>query len=518
MNHYLYTKKDLIFALCSSFVIIIIAACRLTTGYSVWEDDPAAYMNEGIAISEGRFWEQAKINYYYHPSTLPTEAKNNQLIYVWGYPLLLAIVNRFVGFDRVLYNTIIYYKIPNVICVGLLAATAFLFFRRRFSFSFSAALAILLSMNDEFIKWVNITAPDLWLMVIGLSSFLLLECYLDQFTRNGIPDVAEKSHYIKRIIIALLFGGLLWYAHELRLNGSTIALTCALGHMVYYCRHPEVRCRKTVLWGLLPYFFFLVLTWITERILAGATRNISDYSRASFDAFFRHCVKQMFAIYYFFTDLFGMISSVHLIRIITSVLMMLCAIGFLTVLKREPHLALLALGSFFITAMLPYGQGIRYIFNILPILVLSIGYGFETVLNLAKFNKKNRRVQIAEGVFIVLLLVSSVAKQIFLARENLKNWRTPEGPVYSEAAIEMYGFIQNNLAKDAIIEFSWPRSLFLNTQRKSFRQNVNGHTAEEADFSLHIKSTPEDNPIAGNEENLKVVFENSEFMLTRIEQ
>ena len=467
MNHYLYTKKDLIFALCSSFVIIIIAACRLTTGYSVWEDDPAAYMNEGIAISEGRFWEQAKINYYYHPSTLPTEAKNNQLIYVWGYPLLLAIVNRFVGFDRVLYNTIIYYKIPNVICVGLLAATAFLFFRRRFSFSFSAALAILLSMNDEFIKWVNITAPDLWLMVIGLSSFLLLECYLDQFTRNGIPDVAEKSHYIKRIIIALLFGGLLWYAHELRLNGSTIALTCALGHMVYYCRHPEVRCRKTVLWGLLPYFFFLVLTWITERILAGATRNISDYSRASFDAFFRHCVKQMFAIYYF----------CHLFE--------------------APH---------------------KLIFNILPILVLSIGYGFETVLNLAKFNKKNRRVQIAEGVFIVLLLVSSVAKQIFLARENLKNWRTPEGPVYSEAAIEMYGFIQNNLAKDAIIEFSWPRSLFLNTQRKSFRQNVNGHTAEEADFSLHIKSTPEDNPIAGNEENLKVVFENSEFMLTRIEQ
>ena len=147
MNHYSYTKTDLLSALCLSLFVLIIAACRLTAGYSVWDDDPSAYMNEGIAISEGRFWEQAEINYYYHPSQLPKEVKNNQLIYVWGYPLLLAIVNRFVEFDRALYGSIIFYKIPNVICAGLLGGIAFLFFRRRFSAFIAVNLSLLLSLN-----------------------------------------------------------------------------------------------------------------------------------------------------------------------------------------------------------------------------------------------------------------------------------------------------------------------------------------------------------------------------------
>jgi hypothetical protein len=59
MDHYSYTKKDLLVALCLFLFVVMIAACRLTAGYSVWDDDPSAYMNEGIAISEGRFWEQA---------------------------------------------------------------------------------------------------------------------------------------------------------------------------------------------------------------------------------------------------------------------------------------------------------------------------------------------------------------------------------------------------------------------------------------------------------------------------
>ena len=515
MNHYSYTKKDILFALCCLLLVSLIAACRLTAGYSVWDDDPSAYMNEGIAIAEGRFWEQAEINYYYHPSQLPLETKNNQLIYVWGYPLLLAIVNRFVGFERELFSTLIYYKIPNVICVGLLAASAFLFYRRRFSFSLAAGLALLLGMNDEFIKWVNVTAPDLWLLETGLSAFLLLECYMDLLTNNSIPEESRKSQDRKCIVLALTFGIFLWYAHELRLNGSTIAVTCAFGSVVCILRCRKTKCKKTVLWSLFPYVVFEVISWFSERMIAPATKNVSDFSRASVEAFLRHCLKQLFAVYYFFTDLFGMISSVRVIQLITGILIILCAIGFVTALKRDIHLLLFAIGSFFITAMLPYGQGIRYIFNILPILVLSVGYGLNTVVCLLQ-KKRIRCAQRIEIVFVVLLVVSSGAKQLVLSRENLQNWREPEGPVYSEAAMETYRFIQNHIPEDGIIEFVYPRSLYLNTQRMSFRQNVNGHTADEADYRLYIKSSPEESPIAGNEGNISALFENDEFLLAKL--
>ena len=515
MNHYSYTKTDLLSALCLSLFVLIIAACRLTAGYSVWDDDPSAYMNEGIAISEGRFWEQAEINYYYHPSQLPKEVKNNQLIYVWGYPLLLAIVNRFVEFDRALYSSIIFYKIPNVICAGLLGGIAFLFFRRRFSAFIAVNLSLLLSLNDELVKWVNITAPDLWLLETGLTAFFLLECYMAMLTREDSLEKDKKNQYLKRLIIAFLFGAVLWYARELRLNGSTIAFTCVLGQLVCLSKKTAARNRKNAIWNCLPYIVFFLLSWITERVLAPATGNISDFSRASLVAFFRHCLKQLFAIYYFFTDLFGMISNIYVIRSITCILMIFCAIGFLTTFKRDLHLALFAIVSFFITALLPYGQGIRYIFNILPILVLCIGYGLNRVTALS-VNKHGAYISTIKAGFIVLLVISSTAKQFTLVRLNLQNWREPEAPVYSEDAMETYRFIQDHIPEDGIIEFAYPRSLYLNTQRMSFRQDINGHTADEADYRLYIKSSSEDSPIAGNEENISALFENDEFLLAKI--
>lgn len=515
MNYYSYTKKDLLIAVCCALLVLVIAACRLTSGYSVWDDDPSAYMNEGIAISEGRFWEQAETNFFYHPSPLPKEVKNNQLIYVWGYPLLLAIVNRFVEFDRVLYSSIIFYKIPNVICVALLGVSAFLFFRRRFSAFFAVTLSLLLGLNDEFVKWVNVTAPDLWLLEIGLTAFLLLECYMDLLTREDSFKEDRKNQYIKRSIIAILFGAVLWYAHELRLNGITIALTCVLGQLICLFRNPAARGREKAIWHFLPYIVFSLLTWITERILAPATGNVSDFSRASLETFFRHCLKQLVAIYYFFTDLFGMVSNIYVIRAIACILMILCAIGFLTAFKRDLHLVLFVIGSFFITALLPYGQGIRYIFNILPILVLCTGYGLNTMTALSG-NKLGAYIRIMKTAFIVLLVISSAVKQLALVRDNLQNWLEPEAPVYSEDAMETYRFIQNYIPEDEIIEFSYPRSLYLNTQRMSFRQNVNGHTADEADYRLYIKSSPAENPIAGNEGNLSTLFENDEFMLAKL--
>lgn len=103
-----------------------------------------------------------------------------------------------------------------------------------------------------------------------------------------------------------------------------------------------------------------------------------------------------------------------------------------------------------------------------------------------------------------------------IVRINLQNWREPEAPVYSEDAMETYRFIQNHIPEDGIIEFSYPRSLYLNTQRMSFRQDVNGHTGGEADYRLYIKSSPAENPIAGNEGNISTLFENDEFMLAKI--
>ena len=109
-----FSNKDWLLAAFLFLLVLFLSACSLETGLANWGDDHSAYISEGIAIAEGRFDEQTKINYYYHPSALPAEAEDNTLIYAWGYPLHLAVIYMLVGFDRVQYSSIIYYKIPTL--------------------------------------------------------------------------------------------------------------------------------------------------------------------------------------------------------------------------------------------------------------------------------------------------------------------------------------------------------------------------------------------------------------------
>ena len=88
-----YCRRDWLIAVALTVVMLILGACSLTYGMPSWgHDDFAAYISEGIAISEGRLEEQTRLNYTLHPSELPDEASPDGLMYVWGYPLMLSAV------------------------------------------------------------------------------------------------------------------------------------------------------------------------------------------------------------------------------------------------------------------------------------------------------------------------------------------------------------------------------------------------------------------------------------------
>ena len=131
MNSYKYTVRDYIAALLVTVFVLLTGIPSLTTGVPEWGDDFAAYINEGIAIAEGDFHELTIKNYTMHPSTYSAEASDDGLVYVWGYPLFLAGIYKMVGFDRVDYSTVIYYKIPSLLALSLLGGVQVLFYRRK---------------------------------------------------------------------------------------------------------------------------------------------------------------------------------------------------------------------------------------------------------------------------------------------------------------------------------------------------------------------------------------------------
>ena len=127
-----YTRRDWVIAGLLTIFILMLVGMQLTPGLPIWAGDAAAYLSEGIAISNGTLEQQTAINYIMHPSPLPEEVHESRLVYVWGYPLLLSLVHRMVGFDMVNYSSIIFYKLPSLLAFSLMAGVLFLFYRRFF--------------------------------------------------------------------------------------------------------------------------------------------------------------------------------------------------------------------------------------------------------------------------------------------------------------------------------------------------------------------------------------------------
>ena len=229
-----------------------------------WGDDFAAYINQGIAIAEGTFDEQIRLNYMMHPSFMPDEAVDGELVYVWGYSLLHAIIYKLVGFDRVDFSSIVYYKLPTVIALTLIAGLMYLFLRRRFGVKLSLFTAIMFCTYSGFYTFIDAVISDFVFLFFALLSFYLCELFLTAAGR-------------RKTILALIWGITLWFMYEVRLNGIAVLLICALAHIIRIVSQIR-KCgslasflhenKKELIIQLLPYIIFFALRLFSEAIFA----------------------------------------------------------------------------------------------------------------------------------------------------------------------------------------------------------------------------------------------------------
>ncbi len=469
-----YNRKDWLCAIGIVFFVFVLAASQITTGIPDWGDDHAAYISEGIAIADNRLDEQTEINYFYHPSPLTEEANDGKLIYAWGYPLLQACIYKLAGFDRMNYSSVIWYKIPLVLSLAMLGGVLFFFFRRRFNLFISAFLAILFCLSGDLLESVNKLYSDLPFVLLTFLSFLLMERYSEQ------PG---------SLILAIAYGFALWFTYETRLNGVSVCALALLGHVLLQRRE---FINKTVFWkNLIPYAAFGILVLFAERLwLAPATQNMSDIGTVSVTTVVDN-------LYYYANrtiDYFSTLSGIQ-IRPIGFIITVLCVLGFVkNGFGCNLYLSALLIGSFIVLVLLPYQQGLRYLYNVLPILLMYAAYGVliagKWIEKLIRKQQKRLRTagRVAACSMALILLFSSCTSQIVRGVRNVSNRGTPsESDVYSDYAVEMYDYIQNNTSQNAVVAFAKPRVLYLNTNRLSFRPGYNGHEVTDADYLLFCK-------------------------------
>lgn len=504
-----YSKRDFLIAVSISLCIFLLCSIQLTYGMPHWGgDDFAAYISEGIAISTGTFHEQVVQNVQLHPSPLPKDAPQERLVYVWGFPLLLSLVHQLAGFS---YNTFFLYKIPSLCAFALMTGVLFLYYRRYFSVYVSLFLTLFFTSNHEFITSVNFLNVDIPFLFFCISTLLVSECFFSSFSGSQ-----NKSN---RYLLAIGLGILFWWTYETRLNGNTILIIVALSHIIHvYQMKNSLTFRQLVL-HLCPYLLFLLLKAISEMILLPATSNLSDVGNLSAET-----IEQNIVYYFELTNNYwnSLLGSPQFPLWVIFVFFTVIGLIDQGVTAKHLNLTVLLIGTYLVLILLPYTQGLRYMFSILPVLMLFCGYGGKRVWNwISPKLKTNEDLKKRILIVISLLILCHVyAPWIGNGITNLTaGQELYQEDIYSSEAIDMYHYIQDHIDDSEIIAFQKPRALHLNTGKSAFAPYINSHDLYEADYYLAstvIFPYTDIGVIEQEKDNITLMYENDVFSLYRI--
>lgn len=165
----------------------------------------------------------------------------------------------------------------------------------------------------------------------------------------------------------------------------------------------------------------------------------------------------------------------------------------------------------------------RYIYPLLPILLMYVGYGLIKVaqaIHIAPmFTNAKVSVGILSALLCVLAFVPIVKTDIGVMRGQSKVSVAAEVSgiyrynIYSDSPIEVYNYISQNTPIDSKIGFFKPRALYLNTERVSLPIGVNGHSLDEVDYFLCWKQVGEEQLTPEWRSEFTQVFSNDEFTL-----
>ena len=503
-------KTDYITAVSAVFLLLVLGFLSLTSGLPHWGDDNAAYISEGIAIAEGKLPEQTIINYYCHPSDMPREAMGSEsVVYVWGYPLELGIIYMLFGFDP---SDIILYKIPDLISLSLLSGVLVLFLRRRFSLILSLISSLMICLSSHIFDSLNNIYSDISFLFLSMLSILLMELFVER-TQEG-----KKAN-----ACGIFYSIVLWFTYETRLSGIGLMAAVIVSHVIAFSnqRGCDKDKKQRIVQNFSPYLITLSLILISERIfLAVPTQNFSDLHQ-EVDLFSN--MKYYYELFLLYFDY--LIGNGYMLYI-------LFLLGLITHGWKKENIAFsfFIFGTIAVNLRLPYVQGLRYVYNILPLVIMYCLYGLKVTGDLivrlwrcisTKYFSDSQITGFVRSFmpklcviiavcFIILKCAYPVSRDI----ENLTNrgYRSNED-VYSDEALEVYRYIKEETSDDSIVAFDKPRMIYLNTGHLSFRDGVNGRELSEADYYLLYKHHLDGHIDVVIPDGADAVLDNSSFTL-----
>ena len=444
--------------------------------YHSWGGDFALYIQQAEALLTGNTQELLRVNAY---AMDHSEVVLGPHLYPPGFPILLLPVVAVWG------NNLLAMKAIVAVCFLLFQGVLYLYFREQLGLFSALILLCTFSLNPWLIRYCNFVISDIpFLLFTTLSLFYMRKCW--------VGDRSMKTF----LILGLSMG----FACLIRSIGIVLIGTYILIWLLSLYQVSGFPNRKIYPFysGLQALGISLLMIGISEAFYPSGTRSYLAYLAGI-------SLSQMGENGRYYLSLpyqhLGMASLFIYLIGIPSLLL-----GIIYSFRQylpEFLFCILYLG---ILLVWPFTDGVRFIFPLLPFVVLFSFLGAQFGVGPTPFKKLFSHKQALLGSFVGILLLACIAF----------TWRgihsEKKGKVGNLANREVFGFIQEQIPSNERLSFFRPRILRLYTKREGLALLHLTHASQHG-INYHVVNLSEETQSRGEFDQR--IFANKEFEIWR---
>ncbi len=488
-------KKSEFFVLAVILGLSAVLGLLLLTKGQDWGDDFAAYIMQAQSIVKGNEQSFIERNAFTINST---DFLLGPVAYPWGYPLILASVYAVTGLN------LIALKLPDLVFFIAFLFVLFRFYRKRLSSTESLLLVAIFAFHPQFLGFLDEILSDVPYLFFSLLALLVMDAYFTNGDRDG------KN--IRGNLFPTVIGAVVFAVSFMRSTGLILLPTfLAIQAFEFWRLRRDSSTRNRIIRDSVIFCLSFGVLWLASALIfpSGPESYLADFGSPSPAVIINN------SIYYF--GLFGnFFDPLIYWQPAYWILLIFGCIDIWAARKQEP-VPLVYFGfSILLLLVWPVGQGICFIFPLLPLFVYFSFSGMKTAA--LRLNVQYRKA-VTALIYAVwgILLIACLFGSVMLAYANLQNDRNLSGP-FDSYSIAAFQFIRNNTAANDVIIFFKPRAMRLMTNRDSLAidnckqlHNKDGYIV--IDKIAETRRQVSEEAIPQCNLKIKQVFENPAFVI-----
>lgn len=455
----------------------------LTRGHPWW-DDFASYLMQAKSILT---WTMGDFIQHNSFTVLNSSYPPGPVAYPWGFPLILAPVYAVFG-----PNPLALKMVSLVFYAFFLVSTALLA-RTRLPDVEAVLVTGVLAFAPALVASNDLILSDIPFLAFSTFSLYLIERFSCQGSRSGIA-----------------VGASIFMAFFLRTNGILLIAPLLISLLVRAWPNWQAALRKATQ----PFFILVGLIVLQALIFPGGQSSYFSH----FNMFSpQHLLDNV--VYYLWLPAltFDQIPGGFVLYPLLAVFML---ISLYKHSRRDAALHAYSLLTVLAFIVWPERQGLRFIYPVLPFLLISAVDGMCFAVDGLKKDLQNFAQSVLRG-FLGLVLLVCLGLSALSAYQITVGGREINGPfdLYSK---QMYAFVREKTAADSVIIFVRPRALRLFTDRDAFMTENCSDLVKGDYVILHLKMeangqvSPEQVNSCNPNLRLDEVFRNKRFLAYKI--